>query len=360
MPKSRNRDGVYERPGRKGFWISYVDENGRRHQTYGGPTTTQAREERQRIREKVRKRKQAIEDGETLPSDDTFADVSKRFLDYQRKQHVAGKISQVELNRQTGIVANHLNRFFGSFKIAQINRPRINAYVEHRTGNVSAGTIIKEANTLKRMFHLAHDKWALIPKNPAKGIDLPEAPTGRTRHLDPKDLQKLLHACPEWLRPIVGLAVSTGARRGELLKIQWAHVDVKGGRILLPVTKNKQPRFAYLNRPALQVILFLEADKRSRMLFPDVTPAQVTVAFIRACKAAGIEDFSMHDLRHTYASQLRMQGVDLHTLGQLLGHKDLRMTARYSHLSPEFLGTANGQLDNVFTEPLLIGPNKNV
>jgi site-specific recombinase XerD len=68
----------------------------------------------------------------------------------------------------------------------------------------------------------------------------------------------------------------------------------------------------------------------------------------------------MHDLRHTYASQLRMQGVDLHTLGQLLGHKDLRMTARYSHLSPEFLGTANGQLDNVFTEPLLIGPNKNV
>jgi site-specific recombinase XerD len=76
---------------------------------------------------------------------------------------------------------------------------------------------------------------------------------------------------------------------------------------------------------------------------------------VRACKAAGIEDFSLHDLRHTFASQLRMNGADLHTVGQLLGHKDLRMTARYSHLSAEYLGEAASKLDQIFTGPLALG-----
>jgi integrase len=57
-----------------------------------------------------------------------------------------------------------------------------------------------------------------------------------------------------------------------------------------------------------------EKHKPADKLFPDVTPAQVTVAFIRACEAAGIEDFSIHDLRHTFASQVRMRGADLDTV----------------------------------------------
>jgi site-specific recombinase XerD len=99
-------------------------------------------------------------------------------------------------------------------------------------------------------------------------------------------------------------------------------------------------------------IASLEPEGRppKELLFPGLTPEQVTVAFIRACQAASIEDFSLHDLRHTFASQLRMKGADLHTVGQLLGHKDLRMTARYSHLNPEFLGAAGSKLDDVFTD----------
>jgi integrase len=68
----------------------------------------------------------------------------------------------------------------------------------------------------------------------------------------------------------------------------------------------------------------------------------------RVCKNVGIEDFRFHDLRHTAASWLRMQGADIHTVALLLGHKDLRMTARYSHLSPAFLAEAVGRLDDVF------------
>jgi integrase len=146
-------------------------------------------------------------------------------------------------------------------------------------------------------------------------------------------------------------------RRGELMRIRWKDVDVKSGRILLSVTKNGKPRFAYLNQLSNQVIASLNPEGRQpkELLFPGLTPEQVTVAFIRACQAAKIEDFSLHDLRHTFASQLRMKGADLHTVGQLLGHKDLRMTARYSHLNPEYLGAAAGKLDDVFTGQLTLG-----
>lgn len=83
-------------------------------------------------------------------------------------------------------------------------------------------------------------------------------------------------------------------------------------------------------------------------IFHDITPDQVSAAFRRACRRLLIIDFRFHDLRQTAASWLRMGGADIHTVALLLGHKDLRMAARYQHLSPAFLSDAVGKLDGVF------------
>lgn len=94
----------------------------------------------------------------------------------------------------------------------------------------------------------------------------------------------------------------------------------------------------------------LGAGKNKKgLIFPNVTPGQATVAFVRACQDAGVSDFSLHDLRHHFASTLRMSGVDLHTLQKLLGHRDPRMTGRYAHLSQPFLLDAAMRLDGVLT-----------
>lgn len=361
MPRAKERDGVYTRDDRPGWWISYVDEYGKRRQKKtNGFTLTQARNILNEEKERIRKAKSALARGEILATEDTFSEVAKRYLDFQKKRLKAGAISSQELIRQEGIINKHLEPFFKGLRIANIRRSKLNAYIESRTGEVSAGSIIKETNVLKHLFNLACDEWEIIPVNPAKRLKVPEAPEGRTRHLDPKELKGLLEACPQWLRPIAGLAVSTGMRRGEFLRICWRDVDLNAGRILLSITKNGKPRYAYLNQLSRQVLASLEPEKHKSAdkLFPNVTPAQVTVAFIRACKDAGIQDFSIHDLRHTFASQVRMRGADLHTVGQLLGHKDLRMTARYAHLNPGFLGDAASKLDEVFTEPLLLEPEK--
>ena len=124
-------------------------------------------------------------------------------------------------------------------------------------------------------------------------------------------------------------------------------------RIMLSQTKNGESRIVYLNKAAQAAIGSLPFDANTKptdKLFPDITHDQVSIAFRRACKAVEIVDFRFHDLRHTAASWLRMQGADIHIVAQLLGHKDLRMAARYQHLSPAFLADAVGRLDTVFGE----------
>jgi integrase len=337
------RDGIYQRPDRPGFWMSFADEYGKRRQKKCfSVTMTECKKELASEKTRVDELKKKIADGDAPPEDVTFEAVAGRYIAYQQRRVKARDLSAAELTRQAGIAAQHLVPFFKGMRIAKIRRSTINRYIESRTGEVSAGSILKEANVLKHLFNLACDEWELIPANPAKRLKMPAAPPGRTRHLDAAELAQLFEDCPEWLKPIVGLAVSTGMRRGELMAIRWKDVDHAGARILLSLTKNGRPRFVYLNELSLSVIAALSETphKPADLLFPGITPAQVTVAFIRTCKKAGIEDCSIHCLRHTYAALCRRNGVDLHTLSKLLGHQDLRMTNRYAHLAPEHLADA--------------------
>lgn len=87
------------------------------------------------------------------------------------------------------------------------------------------------------------------------------------------------------------------------------------------------------------------------LLFIGIEPAQLSMKFIRACRDAGVEDFSFHDLRHTHASWLRMKGADLHDVQVQLGHSDPRMSARYAHLSPDHRAATSALLNDVISLP---------
>lgn len=174
------------------------------------------------------------------------------------------------------------------------------------------------------------------------------------RYLQPGELRAILQASPEWLRPIAGLAVSTGMRRGEILGLRWLDIDFKGGRIMLPQTKNGEGRIVYLNTLAQQALGVVVKGKAKSTDFvfngDPMTPENVSLAFLRACRSVNVSDFRFHDLRHTAASWMRMKGADIHTVALILGHKDLRMAARYQHLSPAFLSDAVKLLDVAYAE----------
>jgi integrase len=128
------------------------------------------------------------------------------------------------------------------------------------------------------------------------------------------------------------LALMTGMRQGEEFSLTWEDIDLKAGLIRLNQTKNGQGRFVQLNSRALAALQMLheESLKTGRVFFV-IKPRW----FTEAIRAAGIKEFTWHCLRHTFASRLVMAGVDLRTVQELLGHKSIMMTMRYSHLSPE-------------------------
>jgi integrase len=342
-----NADGIYTRRDREGYWMHWSDAQGRRRwRKLNVNTLQQAR--KARAAEMVRVEQSRVL-GFAAPGKDTFSDVATRFLAHQK-----ARLTPKAYKREAGIVNEHLSKFF-SGPLASIRRLDVQRYVTKRAGEVSAHSVQKEVNICKHLLRLAVE-WEIVPFNAAHGVKCPRVATGRVRYLQPGELRTVLEACPDWLRPIIALAACTGMRRSELLGLRWLNVDLSNGRVLLSQTKNGESRIVYLNETAKAAIRSLPFDMNTHStdpLFRQISGEQVSMAFQRACKVVKISDFRFHDLRHTAASWLRMKGADIHTVAQLLGHKDLRMAARYQHLSPSFLAEAVAHLDATFALPSL-------
>jgi integrase len=338
----QKRDGIYQRKDRPGFWISWTDAQGRRRfRKTDAQNITQAKSIRSSELLRVEQTRML---GHQPPGKETFGEISERYLKHQK-----ARLNSKSYDREEGIVRNHLKQF-SNLLLSSIRKVDIQRYVTEASNKRSPSSIQKELVLLKHLFSLAVE-WEIIPSNPAHGLKAPKLPAGRVRYLQPTELRAVLEACPEGLKQIVALAVSTGMRRGEVMGLRYLDVDLSNRRIMLPQTKNGEGRIIYLNEMAMMVfksVGWTEKTQPGDKVFSNWTPDQVTVAFGRLCQKLGIENFRFHDLRHTAASWMRMRGADIHTVAQLLGHRDLRTASRYQHLSPDFLADAVGKLDEVF------------
>lgn len=154
----------------------------------------------------------------------------------------------------------------------------------------------------------------------------------------------------DYLTPMVLLALNTGMRRGELLGLEWASVNLASK--LLTVTaataKSRRARHIPLNGEALDLLTRCRSQGTGTgLVFPSPAGSRmgnINSSWEALCDAAGLEDFRFHDLRHTFASRLVQAGVDLNTVRELLGHSDIRMTLRYAHLAPDKLAEAVARL----------------
>ncbi len=208
----------------------------------------------------------------------------------------------------------------------------------------SGATINRYLATLSHMLNVAKKEWRLIEHNPVADISKKKESRGRTRFLSEDERTKLLEACKAngWpqLHALVMLAITTGARRGELINLTWEAIDLKAGKAVVTETKNGEARTLPLVGKALEVLreLKLQGSAKSEYVFPN--PSGHPGAFENfdhrwdeALTAAGIEGFRFHDLRHTCASYLAANGASLLEIADVLGHKTLAMVRRYSHLT---------------------------
>ena len=210
-----------------------------------------------------------------------------------------------------------------------------------RTG----ATVNRYLATLSHMFTMAVKEWRLVDRNPVLGVSKRKEARGRARFLSDDERDALLTACAKsnWepLYTLVLLAISTGARKGELITLKWADVrlDPKAARAVVHETKNGEPRTLPLVGKALQALrdLKLKGSAKSEYVFPQPSGLpgpyeNFDAHWYEALERGGIEDFHFHDLRHTTASMLAAQGASLLEIADVLGHKTLAMVKRYSHL----------------------------
>jgi len=204
-------------------------------------------------------------------------------------------------------------------------------------------TVVRYMAALGHALTIAVREWQWLDDSPMRKVSKPKEPKGRVRFLSDDERARLLKACRESANPllytVVVLALATGARKGEIMGLTWDDVSLKRGTATLTDTKNGETRTAHLTGHALELVKELSKVRRinTPLLFPSANnpmkPADFRFHWEIALKVAEIENFHFHDLRHTCASYLAMNGASLAEIAEVLGHKTLAMVKRYAHLS---------------------------
>jgi len=223
-----------------------------------------------------------------------------------------------------------------------------------KTGKTRApATVVRYMAALSHAFTIAVNKMGWLDDSPMRKVKKPALPRGRIRFLSEDatcpngkkidgERPRLLKACEEssnpYLYPVVVLALSTGMRQGEIMGLTWEDLDLHQGRATLHETKNGERRVVPLTGKALDLLKAHAKVRRldTNLLFPGKNPQKpidLRAPWEAALKKAGIEDFRFHDLRHSAASYLAMNGASMAEIAEVLGHKTLQMVKRYSHLS---------------------------
>ncbi|GJL79733.1 MAG: integrase [Nitrospinaceae bacterium] len=210
----------------------------------------------------------------------------------------------------------------------------------------SSATVVRYMAALSHAFNIAVREWGWLDDSPMRKVTKPKEPRGRVRLLNDDERERLMKACREsddpFLYSIVILALSTGARKSEILNLEWGDIDLSREVpvAILYKTKNDERRALPLAGHALEIVKNLSKVRRldTNLLFPDQSgkkPITIRTTWEKALKKADVKDFRFHDLRHSAASYLAMSGASLAEIAEVLGHKTLQMVKRYSHLSEQ-------------------------
>jgi len=322
------------------------------------------RHESRRIREKIGQNRKFAE---MVLAKRKVEIAENKFLD--KKEVVKTKFSDMvekyielylKINRPTWWKSEkhnlrHLQAFFGDKHLHEITSLDVEKFKVDRLKVVGKNSVNKNLGCLRAMFNKARE-WRLFDgENPVHNRQFLKLDNRRLRYLEKDEIARLLSCCDGHLKDIVEFAINTGMRQGEIFNLKWEDVDFNTGLIHLLKTKSGNKREIPMNEAVKAVLRRVKRPPEAIFVFSSFHNGKiyngpfnnVKHSFKTALAKAGIANFRFHDLRHTFASHLVMAGVDLLTVKELLGHKTIEMTLRYSHLSGEHKLKAVQSLDGI-------------
>lgn len=340
--------GIFERDG--AWWISWCCTEGHRHRQPIGPHGLAIQEHGARRNDVEKAQRLGLPSCPEVERKQRLADRRKRvpfkqiagdFLAYARDH----KRDQKDPQRMARLLAT-----FGDKLAGEITAQDVESYKAALAERLSPATVNRDLALLKATFNRAL-KGGKVESNPVKAVPLFKENNARTRCLTDEEEARLYDALPDYLKPFLTVTLNTGMRWGELARLTWEDADFYTGTLHVRESKSGEGRHIPMNRVVRDTLQAVrreqvqrareQADGEREILSPLVFCAPQG-GFLRnfgrdwypAMRKAKIPDFRWHDTRHTAASRLVMAGVDLYTVKEILGHKTLTMTARYSHLSP--------------------------
>ena len=341
--------GIYRQTGSKNYWMIKTI-NGIK---YRKSTETNSKMRAKAIYENwVYELKESIKTGKpiitTVKTEQkaimTFTELADKYLEFAARLKSYSRLKSF---------VNTLKSAFGNKLVNEFNLIDLenfqNKIISKKLSPAYANRLVV---ILRIIFNKGVD-WDLVSEDVVKKLKkckLLKGENKRLRYLSDDEIERLLSYCEPYLKPIVITALNTGMRKSEIFNLTWDRVDLKNGLILLDKTKNGERREIPINDTLYRTLSGLTRHLKTDYVFynPETLKPYDSLkrSWATALRKSHILDFHFHDLRHTFASRLVMKGVDLTTLKELLGHKDIKMTLRYSHLAPAHIRNAVNMLDN--------------
>jgi len=264
------------------------------------------------------------------PINISFRDVSK---EYRINRYKSVELTPVPYESRI----RYWDDLFRDREISKVSRLDISIGLDNLPKHLCKASKNKFRGAVSAVISYACKNYGLSI-NPVANIPPYKENNARTRYLSNEEKTSLLEACrhSHWnkLYLIVLLAITTGARKGELERLKWSDIDFDRGLAYVHQTKNGEPRVLPLTKQVLSEMYRVGRD--AELIFNSSIkpnkPYEFRKEWIKALRRADIKDFRFHDLRHTCASYLAQNGASLLEIADVLGHKQIQMTKRYAHL----------------------------
>jgi integrase len=322
--------GIFERPPRSGvWWISYQDAGGKRHREKTG--------RRAAAIDAVARRRLEVKEGRFIPprAGDrvTFRELATAALAH-KKLLLAPLSYETDLGR-----LRKLYPLIGNVPADCLTAARIAETLAHLKASTTGSTVNRYRSVISSVYSFAV-RAGRMTTNPVARVERFRENPSRLNWLRPEQ-EKAVRETIDTNRHETefSLVLNTGMRRGENWNLVWRDVDLVHGNITVHGKTGR--RHIPANASAKEALLQLQKiSGDDEFVCPDRNAAKNVARdwrhwFEDAVEKAGVEDFHFHDIRHTFGSRLIMQGVDIRTVQELMGHKDIRVTMKYSHLADD-------------------------
>ena len=233
---------------------------------------------------------------------------------------------------------NYWKSHIGNKQASEVSRMDISNALSSLPSHLSNATINRYKAAISVVFTYACRYYNLI-ENPAQNIPSKPENNSRIRYLSDDERTLLFQATKvsKWskLHLITLMAITTGARKGELLSLKWDDIDLNRNTAYVSTTKNGEPKVLPLVNEVVTELCRFKQEGSTLVFNSEIKPSKPYNFFKlwkKALKQANIQDFRFHDLRHTTASYLAQSGASLLEIAEVLGHKQIQVTKRYAHL----------------------------